>query len=72
MGTRGRYSIDFEQSDNPGQWERHLVMNSDDFAIAENFYFVSVDTVESNDLSMILGVRLYDHELSIAAIEYHR
>lgn len=71
MSTTGRYSIDFEQSDNPGNWERHLVMNSDSFTTAENFYFASVETVSANALTNILAVRLYDHELHVAVIEFH-
>ena len=70
MSTTGRYSIDFEQSGNPGEWERHLVMNSDTFTIAEDFYFASVETVSANALDTILGVRLYDHDLHVAVIEY--
>ena len=70
MSRTGRYSIDFEQSDNPGTWERHLVMNSDVFTVAEDFYFASVDTVSANALTTILGIRLYDHELHVPVIEF--
>ena len=59
MKTTGRYSVDFKQVDT-GEWERHLVLNSDDLAEIEAYYGASVDGAQL--VETILAVRITDHE----------
>ena len=54
----GRYSVEFRHR-NPGTWERHQMLNSDDKALAHRGFNESVKAVApfAND---ILGIRLID------------
>ena len=71
MFTRtGRYSVDFLHADNPTEWERHQLLNSDNFGDVEDFYFAAVGLVCENTLATILGIRLYDHRLNQPVIEW--
>lgn len=67
----GRYSVEFRYR-NPGTWERHQMLNSDDKALAHRGFDESVKACKPHVANDIVGIRIMDNVTGATLKQWHR